>query len=58
MRELSIRLYELFIKLVSVKGLVLALATVLCMHGRIDGTTWMIAAGVIVGARAYEKKQG
>jgi hypothetical protein len=50
------RLEALLAKLISVKGLILGLATYLCAIGKISGMEWFLAAGAIAGTRAYEKK--
>lgn len=49
------RLGNLIIKLISVKGLVFFVATWLKLSDRIDSTTWMLTAGIIIGGRAIEK---
>lgn len=50
------RLNDLIIKLVSFKGLVFTLATVFLLHGKIDQTTWWLAAITVTATRAVEKK--
>lgn len=50
------RLNDLVIKLVSFKGLVFILATVFLWIGKIDQTTWWLAAITVTATRAVEKK--
>lgn len=51
------RIPQLIVKLISRKGLVLAIATWLAFEGRIDGITWAIAAAGVVGSAAWEKQR-
>jgi hypothetical protein len=49
------RLQDLAIKLISVKGLVFIMATVLLFFAKITVTIWFIFAGIFVGIRCVEK---
>lgn len=49
------RVYDLVVKLISVKGLILGLATWLLYADKVDQTTWLLAAAGVIGTRAFEK---
>lgn len=49
------RLHLLVVKLISVKGLALILATVFLWEGIISDTTWWLSVTAITAARAVEK---
>lgn len=56
MKEIGTRFHQLVLKLLSVKGLILGLATWLLVAGMITESTWVLAAGSMAGIRAIEKK--
>lgn len=55
MKDLISRFKDLAIKIISVKGTVFIIATILVFMGKIDIITWVIFAGVFVGVRTVEK---
>jgi len=55
MKAILNRMYEVIIKMTSVKGLTFIVATVLLFLGRIDATVWWLTAAVVIGGRALEK---
>jgi len=58
MKDLIQRFRILLIKIVSVKGLILGLATWLIMFEKIGPEHWMICALGLAGIRGYEKAHG
>lgn len=50
------RVQALIIKLISVKGVILGLATFFLWADKVTETTWFLAAGAMAGIRAAEKK--
>lgn len=55
LRSLPKRAIELLIKVISKKGLALALATVLLLVGLIDQWVWFAVIGLFIGASTGEK---
>jgi hypothetical protein len=55
LKELILRVYELFLKLISVKGLIFMTATSLLFLGKIDAFIWGFFAAGFVGIRTLEK---
>lgn len=52
------RMRDLFIKLFSIKGLVLLLATIALYLNKIDGWIWLLTASIVIGGRTLEKIKG
>ena len=55
LKSIPKRLIELVIKLISVKGFVLALATWLLVMGRIESWVWYAVAVIVIGAKLGDK---
>lgn len=55
LKNLLSRLCDLLAKLMSVKVLVLAVASYLAIKGKLDWYAWLACAGVVVGVRFWEK---
>jgi len=53
--NICFRIYDLIIKMISVKGLVFVIASVLRFRGDIDAITWGFFAAGFVGLRTLEK---
>lgn len=54
-KNIGSRVVDLVIKIISVKGSVFIIATVLLFSGKLSVYAWVIFAGVFVGVRAVEK---
>lgn len=55
MKNILQRIYDLIIKMISIKGEVLILATILAFDGRLDPIVWGFFAALIIGDRTLEK---
>ena len=55
MKEILNRFYLLIIKMISVKGLVFVVASMLMFRGNLDAITWGFFAAGFVGLRTLEK---
>lgn len=55
MDTLVSRAYELCVKMISRKGLVFLVATMLRMNDYLDDTSWAIAASIVIGTASWEK---
>jgi hypothetical protein len=55
MKNIGKRLYDLLIKMISVKGSVFVIASVLMFQNKIDAITWGFFAAGFVGLRTLEK---
>ena len=58
MKKITIftRIRDLIHKMISVKGLVFAVACVLRYFDKLDNWTWMLSAIAIISLRMFEKK--
>ena len=55
MKDFLNRLKLLIIKLISVKGVVWIIATIMLFMGIIDANIWFIISGIFVGIRTIDK---
>ena len=56
LKMLGKRIGDLIGKMISVKGLVLAIATFLRYNDKMEDWTWMLCALAIISIRMFEKK--
>lgn len=52
------RIEDIIAKLISIKGVVLGMATYLVLQGAIDGWVWFTCALAVISFRTLEKKIG
>jgi hypothetical protein len=56
--EILKRLKMLVIKIISIKGVAFVIASIALIAGAMDGYTWLIITGLVIGTRALEKIKG
>jgi len=56
--EILTRIKLLIIKLISIKGAAFIIASIALIIRAVDGYTWLIVTGLVIGTRAWEKIKG
>jgi hypothetical protein len=55
MKDIGKRIKDLIVKMISVKGLCALTFTGLCLAGQVDAWTALVAWGIVIGDRTFEK---